>query len=96
MLENGREKFGADTFSLSEKTMRGLMPFQVKRAGEETCVCVHHLKWEKMVKSYSKQRRKLDCCDCDIPSSGHEARKMLTCEKVIISFNPTLTITIPY
>ena len=82
MQAAGRNKFG-DEFHLSERKMKQIMPHEVRRAGEETCVCIHHLKWEKMIQSYGKHRRLLGVqCDCNnITKLGDEARKMLTCEK---------------
>ena len=81
MQAAGKAKFG-DSFHLSEKKMKALMPHEVRKAGEETCVCVHHLKWNKMVASYAKNRRKLGVqCECSIISNRDDARRKLICER---------------
>ena len=63
----------------------------MKKAGKETCVCIYHLKWDKMISDYARERTALRkrmalldpplTCDCIIISNGHEARRKLTCRK---------------
>ena len=85
IFEAGVFKYGIDDFHLSMKTLMKLKPFQVRKAGAETCVCVHHLKWAKMVQSYYKQRKALNLskgeCNCNLHFTPDEARRMLSCEK---------------
>ena len=83
MLELGKREFG-DGFNLSMKTMYALEPFFVRKAGEETCVCVHHLKWSKLIETLGRQRKllKVDECKCkNVTSNGHEARHLMMCER---------------
>ena len=82
MLRRGTAKHGEE-FHLGRKKMRELMPFYVKKAGKETCVCIHHLIWDKMISDYARERTALRkrmalldpplTCDCIIISNGHEA-----------------------
>jgi hypothetical protein len=85
MLTRGTEKFGAG-FHLSMKTMIALEPFNVRKPGEETCVCVHHLKWAKLIQSLGLQRKRLklseDECQCSNKTqNAHQARHMLMCDR---------------
>ena len=71
VFEAGVFKYGSDNFTLSERTFRKLKPFQIRKSRDESCVCVHHLKWAKMVVSYFKQRRQLklpaeEKCTCNL------------------------------
>ena len=54
MLRRGTAKHGEE-FHLGRKKMRELMPFYVKKAGKETCVCIHHLIWDKMISDYARE-----------------------------------------
>jgi hypothetical protein len=81
MLALGMQRFGA-AFHLSMKKMCDLEPFNVRKAGEETCVCVHHLKWHKMIQAMRRQRNLLKIrCDCVIPKTAHEARHAVMCPR---------------
>ena len=39
-FEAGVQKYGSDYFHLSMKTFLKLKPFQIRKARDETCVCV--------------------------------------------------------
>ena len=81
MLQRGKDKFGPD-FHLSHKKLLELEPFEVRKAGDETCVCVHHLKWDKMAGTCGRERKRLKAgCKCNICTNGHECRRMALCSK---------------
>ena len=56
IFEAGVHQYGP-SFHLTITTLLKYKPFQVRKAKAETCVCVHHLKWAKMMQVYRKQRQ---------------------------------------
>ena len=84
VFEAGNREYGCD-FKLSMKTFRKFKPFQVRKARDESCVCIHHLKWAKMIQSWYKERKKFKLpdsqCKCDLKLTPDEARRLLSCDK---------------
>ena len=81
MLALGKKKCD-EALHLSLKTMMALEPFNVRKTGEETCVCVYHPKWEKLCQTYNKERKalKVNECGCqNLTCVGYEARSMTMC-----------------
>ena len=69
----GQEELCAE-YNINERQFRESMPFQVKPAGREVCLCVYHLRWQLMVAGLNTARETLRNsgaikCDCDLALS---------------------------